>query len=628
MTPTEHRRFIEARLQRSPSWRWVHAFGSLKLAVILLISISVACAAATFAESSFSIKVARYYIYDAPWFNLWLGLLVLNLLCAALTRWPWQRRHVGFVITHAGIILLLAGAWVGKLRGFEGTVTLKKGAEPTNVLVIDETLLQVESPESGVLYEAPLPVAARRPRPDRPRVMDVPHSELKLVVDDYAEDLTVRARVEADPSRNGPAGVELELNSSVMAQSLPVPLALAPVEARNFDMFGRARIEISETLPALPKAGVKAPAATFRETQMIFARMPGTPITHSTTGKSSGHVFILESAGGDKFNLKWIRPDGSETSQPLAPLVGKPATDSLTGATLQVQDYWPDLRMVDGRPVSASERPDNPAVLLVLSGPVQDLDGALPVLRLSPRPDGAVAYQSLRGNRAVAEGFARAGESFATGWADWKVTVRAVHPHSRIRTVAERAAGSMSDNQTISGIRVALRSPDGRSGEPVWLPSGTSRILELDGAAVRTGFGLKVHRLDFLVSLEEFTVPRVEGSTEPENFISDVRFDGQQSDGPVRARIQMNDPSSYPPQWWRGWTGFNYKFSQAGWDPDHLDQTTLQVLHDPGWFLKWTGSLLICGGIFTMFYLIPRNAPARRTAPAEAATEATSPSLP
>jgi hypothetical protein len=38
-----------------------------------------------------------------------------------------------------------------------------------------------------------------------------------------------------------------------------------------------------------------------------------------------------------------------------------------------------------------------------------------------------------------------------------------------------------------------------------------------------------------------------------------------------------------------------------------LNQTTLQVLHDPGWLLKWTGSLGVCLGIVTMFYISPRK---------------------
>jgi len=48
-----------------------------------------------------------------------------------------------------------------------------------------------------------------------------------------------------------------------------------------------------------------------------------------------------------------------------------------------------------------------------------------------------------------------------------------------------------------------------------------------------------------------------------------------------------------------------YKMSQASWNPDNLGQSTVQILRDPGWLLKWIGSLLIVAGVFMMFYLQP-----------------------
>jgi hypothetical protein len=43
--------------------------------------------------------------------------------------------------------------------------------------------------------------------------------------------------------------------------------------------------------------------------------------------------------------------------------------------------------------------------------------------------------------------------------------------------------------------------------------------------------------------------------------------------------------------------------SQASWNPDNLGQSTIQILRDPGWLLKWIGSLLIVSGIFMLFYV-------------------------
>jgi hypothetical protein len=48
-----------------------------------------------------------------------------------------------------------------------------------------------------------------------------------------------------------------------------------------------------------------------------------------------------------------------------------------------------------------------------------------------------------------------------------------------------------------------------------------------------------------------------------------------------------------------------YKISQASWNPDNLDQSSVQILRDPGWLLKWIGSLLVVIGVFMMFYLQP-----------------------
>ncbi|PZR76347.1 MAG: cytochrome C biogenesis protein ResB, partial [Chthoniobacterales bacterium] len=43
--------------------------------------------------------------------------------------------------------------------------------------------------------------------------------------------------------------------------------------------------------------------------------------------------------------------------------------------------------------------------------------------------------------------------------------------------------------------------------------------------------------------------------------------------------------------------------SQASWNPQNLSESTIQILRDPGWSLKWIGSLLIVTGVFLMFYV-------------------------
>ncbi len=103
------------------AWRRIFRFlSSVKLAVILLMVLIAATAVGTIYESRFDAKVARAYVYEAPWFNAWLILLGVNLAAAAFSRYPWKRHHTGFVITHAGIITLLVGAVVGASGGSRG----------------------------------------------------------------------------------------------------------------------------------------------------------------------------------------------------------------------------------------------------------------------------------------------------------------------------------------------------------------------------------------------------------------------------------------------------------------------------------------------------------------------------
>src|SRR4051812_45073554 len=142
-------------------------FASLKLAVVLLAVLIVAAIAGTIYESSFDAKVARAYVYGAPWFNIWLLLLVANLAVSALSRWPWKKHHVAFLVTHLGIITLLFGSLIGRIWGIEGTMTLFKGDPPSNRLLIDQHQLRVRDTD-GIIKGYATEFINRKPSEQRP----------------------------------------------------------------------------------------------------------------------------------------------------------------------------------------------------------------------------------------------------------------------------------------------------------------------------------------------------------------------------------------------------------------------------------------------------------------------------
>ncbi len=100
---------------------------SLQLAVVLIAGVAVLLAWATFVESRYGAAAVRFGIYGTWWFTAIGALLALNIFCAAAARFPWKRRHTGFVVTHLGLLVLLAGCLVSRLGGIDATLSVFEG---------------------------------------------------------------------------------------------------------------------------------------------------------------------------------------------------------------------------------------------------------------------------------------------------------------------------------------------------------------------------------------------------------------------------------------------------------------------------------------------------------------------
>ena len=248
-------RMIELRKREGNFPQMVRALGSLELAMLLLGVLAVGCAVATFTESGFDAKVARTWIYDAPWFLAWLLLLCLNLLFAAISRWPWQKCHLGFVTTHFGIVILLAGAWVGRTFGIEGFADIQKGMHPLNRLTTGEMTVLARSPKTGFTYSLEYDPAAQKPTEQRPRTLVLPDTNLRLKVDRYSEHLGVLNDLVVAPAGAGAPGIAVRLKSSMMPQPIEAQLVLGNPEASSFDFFGMGAIQWVTKLPSSPPKG-------------------------------------------------------------------------------------------------------------------------------------------------------------------------------------------------------------------------------------------------------------------------------------------------------------------------------------------------------------------------------------
>jgi hypothetical protein len=339
---------------------------------------------------------------------------------------------------------------------------------------------------------------------------------------------------------------------------------------------------------------------------MVLAQDPSHPIVHNTAGISSGYRFFVGSRNPEgPMELEILRPDGSGEVYRLSEILERTLIDP-DGTQVLAARYWPNLVLRDGLPATNGDRPDNPAVLVMLEGSVADPTAPAKLLLAPGAVPGTVRFRGQSGTEEPVTGEVRVGEKFSPGWRGWSARLVAWEPSARVETVT--APLPVSDPRPgRPAIHARLRTPSGQEGPPRWIASGTSAILQTEGAASRIGFGLELQPLPFTVRLDEFAVPRDPGTDEPANFLASVTFAEEKQNLEVPAQLQMNQPATFPPGIWPQITGLSYKFSQAGWDPQNLNRTTLQVLYDPGWILKWSGSLLVVAGIFSMFYLRNQN---------------------
>lgn len=133
-------------------YRIFDALASLQLAVILILVLAAVLGTGTVYESKYGAHVAAQLVYRSWWMQVLLWVFILNVAAAAISRLPWKKQHVGFLITHLGIIILLLGGWVQQRRGVDGILALAPG-ESGRMVRMDEAALYVFRTEPGKNYE-------------------------------------------------------------------------------------------------------------------------------------------------------------------------------------------------------------------------------------------------------------------------------------------------------------------------------------------------------------------------------------------------------------------------------------------------------------------------------------------
>ena len=122
-----------------------HFLGGIYFAIILIATVTICVIAGTFIESrTDSHRFAARLTYGNPVFGLLLWLFFVNILFAALRRWPFKYKHVPFLITHFGLLMLLGGLLIKSYYGLQGSMGIIEGSAAQEIFLPDSYVVTVE----------------------------------------------------------------------------------------------------------------------------------------------------------------------------------------------------------------------------------------------------------------------------------------------------------------------------------------------------------------------------------------------------------------------------------------------------------------------------------------------------
>jgi hypothetical protein len=430
----------------------------------------------------------------------------------------------------------------------------------------------------------------------------------------------------AVPDDGAPA-LHFTIKTARMGQSLDSWVLADDPDHGAFDM-GLANIEFKKDA-APPIAAIAAPpssqALDLEETIFAFANASAGQVSKVVRGGGTGVKLQPVDTEKGKVPKVLIETGSVRQTIEIPPNINKTVPLPGTPFSARIEAYWPDFRIKDGKPENASQDPNNPCVLVTITGhavpapqtpdethgsdtpdngPAPDMADVVGKnhLTLYVASDGSLSYDLVSRKLGESSGKLALNKPLATGWADWTLVANQFLPIAQARYEAQPADPSSSAMHA-EGIRI--RATRGAQSVEQWIPLGWQITVPTKPEPLLIGYGNKQIPLPIGLQLRDFQVDWNEGTDSPAGFKSTLDVVDRETGNVVTGQCWMNHPMSVPDSWWNTFSGLTYKLSQASWNPQNLSQSSIQILRDPGWSLKWTGSLVIVLGIFSLFYLRP-----------------------
>lgn len=318
--------------------RIIKILASLKLAVVIILSLGVISAVGTIVEAKYGeAEIAQKLVYQSIYMYITLIALCVSLIAVMIDRWPWKQHHAAFVLAHIGIIILIMGAWFTQKYGVDGSIAFNIGEEKNFVTLHDRELLVFASFGGNMtpLFDEEVDFLTRRPTSEKPFVVRLGNDELRFT--DYMHFAYREGEIlPTDLERDGPA-VRFQLeNPNVNVTEWLRRDSKQP--STDLDL-GPAKVVLT-SVPAQPSG----------RNEIILTSLPGkTALRYTIYNKDkslrkSGEVKqgeTLETGWmGLKFRLLRYLPHSKEQVSFVPAPHFTPVTTSAAKFTFRGEEYW------------------------------------------------------------------------------------------------------------------------------------------------------------------------------------------------------------------------------------------------------------------------------------------------
>lgn len=131
-----------------------HFLGGIKFAIFLITMAAIFVITGTLIESKTeSHKLASKFTYDSPLFSLLILGFFINILFSATRRFPFKYKHIPFLITHLGLLMILSGVMIKNQFGTQGTLFIKEGAASDEIFIADSFAIYIEDAKNHQTFD-------------------------------------------------------------------------------------------------------------------------------------------------------------------------------------------------------------------------------------------------------------------------------------------------------------------------------------------------------------------------------------------------------------------------------------------------------------------------------------------